>query len=37
MGGTYKDKFVKTPAGWRFSRKELVHDIKGDMALKNRR
>ena len=37
MGGTYKDKFVKTPAGWRFSRKELVHHIKGDMALKNGR
>ena len=37
MGGTYKDRFVKTPSGWRFSRKELVHDIKGDMALKNKR
>ena len=37
MGGTYKDQFRKTPAGWRFSRKELVHDIKGDMALKNGR
>ena len=37
MGGTYKDRFVKTPAGWRFSRKELVHHIKGDMALKNKR
>lgn len=37
MGGTYKDKFVKTPAGWRFARKELVHHIKGDMALKNGR
>ena len=37
MGGTYKDKFVKTLAGWRFSRKELVHHIKGDMALKNGR
>jgi ketosteroid isomerase-like protein len=37
MGGTYKDRFVRTPAGWRFSRKELVHDIKGDMALKNKR
>jgi len=35
MGGTYKDRFVKTPAGWRFSRKELVHHIAGDMALKN--
>lgn len=37
MGGTYKDRFVKTPAGWRFSRKELVHHIAGDMALKNKR
>ena len=37
MGGTYKDQFRKTPDGWRFSRKELVHDIKGDMALKNGR
>ena len=37
MGGTYRDRFVRTPAGWRFSRKELVHDIKGDMALKNKR
>ena len=37
MGGIYQDRFVKTPAGWRFSRKELVHHIKGDMALKNKR
>jgi 3-phenylpropionate/cinnamic acid dioxygenase small subunit len=37
MGGTYKDRFVNTPAGWRFARKELVHHIKGDMALKNGR
>jgi ketosteroid isomerase-like protein len=37
MGGTYHDKFVKTPAGWRFSRKQLEHHIKGDMALKNGR
>ena len=37
MGGTYRDRFVKTPAGWRFSRKELEHHIAGDMALKNRR
>jgi len=37
MGGTYRDKFVKTPAGWRFSRKELEHHIVGDMALKNGR
>jgi uncharacterized protein (TIGR02246 family) len=37
MGGTYRDKFVKTPVGWRFSRKELEHHIAGDMALKNGR
>jgi len=37
MGGTYHDRFVKTPAGWRFSRKELEHHIAGDMALKNGR
>jgi len=37
MGGTYRDRFVKTPAGWRFSRKELEHHIAGDMALKNGR
>jgi 3-phenylpropionate/cinnamic acid dioxygenase small subunit len=37
MGGTYKDQFEKTPAGWRFARKELEHHIKGDMALKNGR
>ena len=37
MGGTYRDKFVKTPAGWRFRRKELEHHIAGDMALKNGR
>jgi ketosteroid isomerase-like protein len=37
MGGTYRDKFVRTPAGWRFARKELEHHIAGDMALKNGR
>jgi hypothetical protein len=37
MGGTYRDQFVKTAAGWRFSRKELEHHIWGDMALKNGR
>ena len=37
MGGTYRDKFIKTPAGWRFARKELEHHIAGDMALKNGR
>ena len=37
MGGTYRDRFVKTAAGWRFARKELEHHIAGDMALKNGR
>ncbi len=37
MGGTYRDQFVQTPVGWRFSRKELEHHIFGDMALKNGR
>lgn len=37
MGGTYRDTFVKLGGGWFFRRKELVHDIVGDMALKNKR
>src|SRR5437588_7707542 len=35
MGGTYKDKWVRQGGTWRFKRKELVHDISGDRALKN--
>jgi 3-phenylpropionate/cinnamic acid dioxygenase small subunit len=37
MGGTYLDTFVKRDGAWQFARKELVHDIAGDMALKNKR
>ncbi len=37
MGGTYRDVFVKAGDDWLFRRKELVHDIAGDMALKNKR
>ena len=37
MGGTYKDRFRKQDGHWLFARKELVHDIAGDMALKNKR
>ena len=37
MGGTYKDSFVKRDGIWAFARKELVHDIAGDMALKIKR
>jgi uncharacterized protein (TIGR02246 family) len=35
MGGTYRDTFVKSAGVWQFARKELQHDIAGDMALKN--
>jgi uncharacterized protein (TIGR02246 family) len=37
MGGTYKDEWVRQDGTWRFKRKELVHDIAGNMALKNNR
>jgi len=37
MGGTYKDQWVRQGGTWHFQRKELVHDIAGDMALKNNR
>lgn len=36
MGGTYMDAFVKREGGWQFARKQLVHNIVGDMALKNK-
>jgi len=36
MGGTYRDRFVRHDGAWLFQRKELVHDIVGDMALKPR-
>jgi hypothetical protein len=34
MSGTYLDMFVKREGAWRVARKELVHNIAGDMALK---
>lgn len=37
MGGTYRDQWVRQDRTWRFQRKELVHDIAGDMALKNKK
>jgi uncharacterized protein (TIGR02246 family) len=37
MGGAYLDTFVKRDGAWLFARKELVHNIAGDMALKNER
>jgi uncharacterized protein (TIGR02246 family) len=36
MGGTYLDIFVKREDDWQFLRKELVHNIAGDMGLKRR-
>jgi len=36
MGGTYMDTFVKREGSWHFARKQLVHNIVGDMALKNK-
>ena len=37
MGGTYRDRFRRIDGAWRFGRRELIHDIAGDMALKNNR
>ena len=37
MGGTYMDTFVKREGVWQFARKQLVHNIIGDMALKNKK
>jgi 3-phenylpropionate/cinnamic acid dioxygenase small subunit len=31
--GIYADALLWTAAGWRFRRRELVHHIRGDMAL----
>ena len=37
MGGTYKDQWIRQNGKWYFKRKELIHDIAGDMGLKNNR
>jgi len=31
--GTYADRFARTPNGWRFQRRELIHAFKGEMRL----
>jgi hypothetical protein len=31
--GAYADVLMRTPGGWRFRRRELIHHIKGDMGL----
>jgi ketosteroid isomerase-like protein len=34
--GIYADMLVRTQAGWRFYRRQLVHHIRGEMGLTNR-
>jgi hypothetical protein len=31
--GTYADRLVRRPEGWRFLRRELIHAFKGEMRL----
>ena len=31
--GTYADVLIRTPDGWRFRRRELIHAFKGEMRL----
>lgn len=31
--GTYVDAFARSPAGWRYRRRELIHAFKGEMRL----
>ena len=31
--GTYADAFIRSPEGWRFRRRELIHAFKGEMRL----
>ena len=31
--GSYVDRFVRGPEGWRFKRRQLVHAFKGEMKL----
>ena len=31
--GTYADVLVRTPEGWRFRRRALIHSFKGEMRL----
>lgn len=34
IAGTYKDRLVRTPAGWRFRHREILNDIAGELGLK---
>ncbi|HUA55279.1 MAG TPA: nuclear transport factor 2 family protein [Candidatus Sulfotelmatobacter sp.] len=33
VAGTYEDVLVRTPAGWRFRERRLVHDLAADLGL----
>jgi len=33
VAGTYEDVLVRTPGGWRFRERRLVHDLRGELGL----
>jgi len=33
VAGTYVDALVRTPAGWRFRERRLVHDLRAELGL----
>lgn len=33
VAGTYEDVLVRTPDGWRFHERRLVHDLRGELGL----
>lgn len=33
VAGTYEDALVRTPDGWRFHERRLVHDLRGKLGL----
>jgi SnoaL-like domain len=33
VAGTYEDVLVRTPDGWRFRERRLVHDLRGELGL----
>ena len=34
IAGTYEDRVVRTPDGWRFQAREIRNDIAGELGLK---
>lgn len=33
VAGTYEDRLVRTPDGWRFRERRLVHDLRAELGL----